>query len=203
MSTKSAPLVVNKIKAENKDIYPALKKIKELAKQGIPIYTAGGNESFDNFNPFGCVKGVYSIGATDVNGDIEAYSAKSSLTGKYKQGTFNVTYSNQGEIKLHVNDSSPIKISSSICTFDKNFSKEISGKTYDDKSYNEINLEYDLYDLNEIFSALKEYYQYQYKNNKDYYRELPDLRFDTKEAVLNKGKFFLKEADDINKIYPD
>ncbi len=63
---------------------------------------------------------------------------------------------------MHVDSLNPIKIPASLCSFDKDFSRQISGETYDSESNSEASLEYDLYALDEVFSALKEYYQYQY-----------------------------------------
>ncbi len=180
---------------KNEGLKKVFNGIKALVDKKIPVYIAGGNCSFNNFNPFNCVEGVISIGATDSKGNIEYYSNKSPLISKYEQGCFNVkTTEKDGEIVGYdVLGKKKPDISTKEVRFYPFLVNTLNNQKANmvDNIVETENDTYDIYSLNEIFRGIKAFYNHTYKNDKAHYKKLPRERYDLIEAMKIKGKYLL------------
>ncbi len=104
----------------NDDQQELMQSIEALEEQGIPVYIAAGNNGQAHFNAMSLTNKAKTVGATDVKGNEEDYSAKNSLVSTWAQGTystvavkdkdgkilgFNLTGGNQ--VQLPVNGTPP------------------------------------------------------------------------------------------------
>lgn len=86
----------NEAKLRNNDRYKSnleywktdkvINKLEKVTSEGVPVYTAAGNDGPKNYNQYGLAKGVTQVGALGVDGKKHPSSADNSDVKRWAQG---------------------------------------------------------------------------------------------------------------------